>query len=211
MDSSSIKCDNRSLSNSLFGIISVLEPDEHELSRQGTQKEVNCRIELAKKCFGKQIFSKTLLKNVLSSPDSSITNINEEISQLKQTVTSMIKQITMNNKESILKKEKFKTLESFCDKNKKKLKKLKNSIKSHQEILLNLEKMFKIEDGNLPVKKTGKNRPNYYHIDSIKLPNFSNQKFYSVNLAFGPNSRHKTPNFQSKNCSPRQLTQILVP
>ena len=206
MDGSSISCGERWWGKSLFGEISVLENDEGELSRQETQKKVNGRIDLDEKCFGKGFFVKKGGKGE-GSEGVCVSGLNEEIFGLKQTVTSMMKQIKITNKESRVNKEKFKNLQKVCGKNKKKIKKLRKSLKSHEEIFTSLEKIIKPEECILSDKKTGKNQLNFPYIDYTNLPK---KQFTSVNLAFGPNSIHKTHTLLNKNPSPRQLTQILV-
>ena len=71
----------------------------------------------------------------------------EEIFKLKQLVLTLNNQIEKSNRENYLKENKLKDVEKICIANRKKIKKIKLSLKEHQEKIIYVENRLNYLDG----------------------------------------------------------------
>lgn len=111
-----------------------------------------------------------------------IDDLKNDISQLKQSLASIIQEI--NNKEKFphIELEKYRQVEKICNKNEEKIKKMKKTVKINKLKLKTLKKIFCVFDKN----SLGKTDINYFLNKKNTMPSPSAYQYKSVNLFLRP-------------------------
>ena len=106
-----------------------------------------------------------------------------DLNLLKQTIVSLISEMNDKHKEKYKKKEKIKQLEGLCIKNKKKIKKMRASIKDHEEKIIMLERKLNNPQNSTPTSlSSDKQSPRQLVYDRSFIPKFSAASGSSLNL-----------------------------
>jgi hydroxylamine reductase (hybrid-cluster protein) len=176
----------------LFQNISHLDLSNHEHSLVKNQKSQHLKIDLASKAkTNLEQAKKVNLVEYSSMATSNFTpnsflEISDDVTLLKQTLANLINQISTKNKEKYKKKEKIKQLESLCQKNKKKIRKMKEVIKTHEEKIINLESRLTCSPGSLS-DRVEKSNWKLLFIDKNLVPSVSLRQLKNVNLTLSSN------------------------
>ena len=189
MDLSGSEDSSSSTDLNLFQNISHLDLSHVDYQSPSTPKSQLLKIDLAYKGKGyndqakKQKvveYSSMITSNY--TPDS-FHEISDDVTLLKQTLANLINQINTKNKEKYQKKEKIHQLEGFCDKNRRKIKRMKDIIRQHEEKIIGLESKLNYNPGSLS-DRTGADKTNWKHffLDKNLVPSQSLRQIKNVNL-----------------------------
>lgn len=106
-----------------------------------------------------------------------------DLTLLKQTIVSLISEMNDKHKEKYKKKEKIKQLEGLCIKNKKKIKKMRASIKDHEEKIIMLERKLNNPPNSTPANTSlEKQSPRQLFYDRSFIPKIATNSNSSLNL-----------------------------
>lgn len=83
------------------------------------------------------------IKSSSRNPSPNITDLSQELKDLKQVLLNLQKKFKRTEKELETKSEKIKTLEKISEKNVKKISKIEDVLGSHQEKIIKFEGIFK--------------------------------------------------------------------
>lgn len=189
MDLSGSEDSSSSTELTLFQNISHLDLSNQAYPSTSAPKTQLLKIDLANKGKGyieqdKKLkiaeYSEMVTSNY--TPDT-FNEISDDVTLLKQTLGNLINQINAKNKERYKKKEKIRQLEGLSDKIKRKIRKMKQVIREHEDKIIRLESKLTYNPGSLS-DRAGADKANWKNmfIDKNLVPTTSLRQLKNVNL-----------------------------